>query len=67
MSAALRSKYPFIVKWGQWHARLDWAIDKDLQLAYSDNAPTNAVYRRANGTWQTVEDLLPTVREQIMK
>lgn len=49
--------YPFIRKWGRMLRSYDYYIIGQVALARVDNAPQDAVYRRKDGTWATVDDV----------
>jgi hypothetical protein len=47
------TKYREIVKWGRELASFDYYIAGQCLQAEEDNAPVNATYKKADGTWAT--------------
>jgi hypothetical protein len=52
----LRSKYPYIVRWGRMMGSYDYYIDNQCAQAEEDKAPTNAIYKRSDG-WRTTDGI----------
>ena len=43
--------------WGQFSGHESWWIRNELATAHEDKAPGNAIYKRTDGTWATIEDI----------
>ena len=52
---SIRHKY--IVAWGKYQESKDYYINDQLALAEKENAPDNAIFRRGNGEWATLESI----------
>ena len=50
--------YPYIRAWGRMLGSDSYYIDRQVAQARTDGAPPNAVYRNANGQWQTTDDVV---------
>lgn len=50
-------RHKFIVAWGKYVDSKSYYISDQLDLAEKDNAPENAVSRRQDGTWRTLDDI----------
>lgn len=60
------SDYPWIRKWYRMMGLSPSDIDDHLTLADQDKAPRHALYRNANGTWATTNDITnPTTRWEL--
>jgi hypothetical protein len=58
--------YPYIRAWGQLIGYPESRIREQVELAQSEGAPANAVYRNEDGSWTTTEDITaPHTRWQL--
>jgi hypothetical protein len=55
---AAREAYPFIVMWGERLGSYAPYIDGQCLQAVADGAPANATYRRRDGSWSTLDDIV---------
>jgi len=55
--------YPWIRKWDEFMGSCASYIIEQLAQARAENAPRNAIYKRADGSWATTEDVAnPSLR-----
>lgn len=52
--------YPFIRAWGRIMGSHQHYIDNQVELARQEHAPPNATYRREDGTWATIDEIVRT-------
>jgi len=50
-------KHKYIVAWGKYVDSKGYYIQEQLNKAEEDNAPLNAISRRSDGTWRTMDDI----------
>jgi len=50
-------KHKYIVAWGKYVDSRDYYIKDQLVLAEIDNAPENALFKRASGEWATLDSI----------
>jgi hypothetical protein len=48
-------RWPYIRAWAVWHAEPLYRVWQTLRHAEADQAPDNAIYRNADGTWVTMD------------
>jgi hypothetical protein len=58
--------YPFIRLWGKEMGSFPYYINDQIARATEDRAPYNAIYRRDDGVWRTVDDIEGTDRQLAM-
>lgn len=63
----LKTKYPYIVAWGQMMNSFGDYIEGQLIQAEADNAPTDAIYKRADGSWSVATDEIKKRLEYLMQ
>jgi len=59
--------YPYITAWGKMLGSFDYYIKNVIEQAQKENAPKRSVYKRAVGTWCTLDDCNKEVQEMIEK
>lgn len=60
--------YIYIRAWGQHMGSFPYYIRDQLATAHEDKAPGNAIYKRDDGIWATIDDIAtPSVRTRIEK
>jgi hypothetical protein len=58
--------YVMIRAWGQHMGSHSYYIRDQIAIAKEDKAPGNAIYKRDDGTWATIDDIKnKPVRDQI--
>jgi hypothetical protein len=50
-------KHKYVVAWGKYVDSMDYYIKDQLALAEIDNAPENALFKRASGEWATLDSI----------
>lgn len=50
--------YPYIWAWGKSIGSFDYYIQGQIELAEADNAPQNAIFKRSDDTWATVDEIV---------
>jgi len=50
-------KHKYVVAWGKYTGSMDYYIKDQLELAATDNAPENAIYKRSTGEWATTAEI----------
>jgi hypothetical protein len=73
-STSLLVKYKYIVAWGRYMGSMDYYILDQIELAETDKAPVDAIYRRSElansvtARWQTVDGIQDLVlRREIIE
>lgn len=57
LARSLDERYPEIRKWGNELGSFNYYIENQQLQAEADGAPSDAVYRRDNGTWATRSEI----------
>lgn len=57
MAKSKKIKHKYIVAWGKYVESKDYYIKEQLEIAEKENAPENAISRRQDGTWRTLDDI----------
>ena len=50
-------KHKYVYAWGRYMDSKDYYIQDQLDLAEKDNAPENAIFKRREGDWATMDSL----------
>jgi hypothetical protein len=53
----LVEQYPYVYAWGMAMGSYRYYIEGEIEKAIKEKAPKNAIYRRAEGVWETSDDL----------
>lgn len=53
--------YVMIRAWGQFMGSYAYSTRAELATAHEDKAPTNAIYKREDGTWATIDDVKSSI------
>lgn len=59
-------EYPYIYAWGKMLGSYQTYIDNQVALAKRHGAPQNTTYIRQDGTWSTIEDVMPEDTRDIL-
>ena len=60
--------YIMIRAWGAYMGSYAYFIRDQVAIAHEDKAPGNAIFKRDDGTWATIDDITnPTTRNQVDK
>lgn len=54
----MTSRYTFIQRYGEMLGRPNYQIYAEQDQALKDGAPTNAVFRRVDGSWAVTEEVV---------
>lgn len=60
-----RLNYIYIRAYGVHQRLYPYVIRAEIATAKEDKAPTNAIFKRDDGTWATIEDIKGPERERI--
>jgi hypothetical protein len=58
--------YPYIVAVGKYWGSKSYYIQDEIAQARRDRAPARATHRRDDGTWATIDEQIPTIRDAII-
>lgn len=50
-------KYKYIYAWGKYMDSMDYYIEEQQAKAEAENAPLNAIYKRREGDWATMDSI----------
>jgi len=50
-------KHKYVYAWGRYMDSMDYYIQDQLDEAEKDNAPANAIFKRKEGDWATMDSL----------
>jgi hypothetical protein len=56
--------YIYIRAWGEMMGSENYFVRNELATAKEDKAPGNAIFKRDDGTWATIEDVASGNRRQ---
>lgn len=59
--------YPYIRAWGLLLKSPNFYVEHVVKQAQNDNAPKRAVYKRAIGTWRTLDECNKELQDTIEK
>lgn len=58
-------EYIMIRAWGQYMGSMSYYVNDQIAIAKEDKAPGNAIYKKDDGTWATIEDVKSPGRETV--
>jgi hypothetical protein len=58
-------EYLMIRAWGKYMGSYAYYIRDQIATAKEDKAPTNAIYKKDDGTWATIEDVKGPTRATV--
>jgi hypothetical protein len=64
---SILNRYPYIIAFGKMMGHKDYYVKLILKQARAENAPKTSLYRRAVGTWCTLEECNKDVRRLVKK
>jgi hypothetical protein len=59
-----KKPYLFIIAYGKFLDSCDYYIKDQVAEALLDNAPNNAIYKKQDGTWATIDEVQNPIKRK---
>jgi len=61
----MTDEYIWVRRWGRLLGSMSYYIEEQVRLARLEKAPPDAIFRRDDHSWATVDEVVPLTREAL--